>query len=127
VLMATATPLPSTRTSGGMFNSLSLGYTSLFAELRLPPAPTSRVLEAAREAANKGVGVSPPRTADIDYEEDSIVGRYVYLDVPGWNGRIKTFYETAGTGSQEILFLHTAGSDSRQFHGTLFPLFPSTL
>lgn len=31
----------------------------------------------------------------------------------------KVFYEQAGEGEQDIVFLHTAGSDSRQYHGVL--------
>ena len=34
-------------------------------------------------------------------------------------GRCKCFYEQSGNGDQEILFLHTAGSDSRQYHGVM--------
>ncbi|KAI9926588.1 hypothetical protein MW887_004356 [Aspergillus wentii] len=51
-------------------------------------------------------------------EEDHITGRYVFIQTQAW-GRCKVFYETSGSGSQEILFLHTAGSDSRQYHGVM--------
>lgn len=51
-------------------------------------------------------------------ERDFITGRYVYLDAPVW-GRCKTFYEYSGEGKQPIVFLHTAGSDSRQYHGVM--------
>lgn len=51
-------------------------------------------------------------------EEDHIVGRYVYVIAPLW-GRCKVFYEQSGTGKQDIVFLHTAGSDSRQYHGVM--------
>lgn len=51
-------------------------------------------------------------------EQDFITGRYVYLNAPVW-GRSKVFYETAGDGKQPIVFLHTAGSDSRQYHGVM--------
>ncbi|TVY75769.1 hypothetical protein LSUE1_G005326 [Lachnellula suecica] len=51
-------------------------------------------------------------------EEDHIVGRYIYANVPIW-GRSKIFYEQSGTGNQDIVFLHTAGADSRQYHGVM--------
>lgn len=51
-------------------------------------------------------------------DEDHIVGRYVYVTAPLW-GRCKLFYEQSGAGKQDVLFLHTAGSDSRQYHGVL--------
>jgi hypothetical protein len=34
-----------------------------------------------------------------------------------FGGKCKIFYEQAGEGKQEIVFLHTAGSDSQQYHG----------
>jgi pimeloyl-ACP methyl ester carboxylesterase len=34
-------------------------------------------------------------------------------------GRCKVFYEYSGEGKQPIVFLHTAGSDSRQYHGVM--------
>ncbi|KAK5108118.1 hypothetical protein LTR62_008772 [Meristemomyces frigidus] len=55
----------------------------------------------------------PP--ADSSVEEDSLVGKYVWLTIKAY-GKVKIFYETAGTGPQDLLFLHTAGSDSRQYH-----------
>lgn len=55
---------------------------------------------------------------DAEEEEDSIIGRYVWINIPRW-GRSKVFYESAGNGPQDILFLHTAGADSRQFHSLL--------
>lgn len=51
-------------------------------------------------------------------EEDFLVGRYAYVQTKDW-GRCKVFYEQSGTGPQEIVFLHTAGSDSRQYHGVM--------
>ncbi|KMP06831.1 hypothetical protein CISG_07721 [Coccidioides immitis RMSCC 3703] len=66
---------------------------------------------------------SRPLSADhVEYEEiteeDSIIGRYVWLDSVGW-GKSKVFCESAGTGPQHVLFLHTAGADSRQFHALM--------
>lgn len=51
-------------------------------------------------------------------EQDYIVGRYVYIQTPIW-GRCKVFYEQSGDGDQDIVFLHTAGSDGRQAHGVM--------
>lgn len=51
-------------------------------------------------------------------EEDYIVGRYIYVSPPVW-GRVKLFYEQSGEGTQDIIFLHTAGSDGRQYHGVM--------
>lgn len=52
---------------------------------------------------------------DNENKEDSIVGRYIWIKIPEL-GRAKIFYETAGRGPKHILWLHTAGADSRQFH-----------
>ncbi|KAG4432962.1 hypothetical protein IFR05_011557 [Cadophora sp. M221] len=51
-------------------------------------------------------------------DEDHIIGRYLYIKTPVW-GRCKVFYEASGEGKQQIVFLHTAGSDSRQYHGVM--------
>jgi hypothetical protein len=61
-----------------------------------------------------------PMKEDVEPEtdEDHIVGRYVYITTPVW-GRCKVFYEQSGEGKQDIVFLHTAGSDSRQYHGVM--------
>lgn len=50
--------------------------------------------------------------------QDYLTGRYVFLDAPIW-GKTKIFYETSGEGKQQIVFLHTAGSDGRQYHGVM--------
>ena len=75
-----------------------------------------RVLELLHDAL---VGPTPidedPNTAS---EEDHIVGRYIYVTAPVW-GKCKVFYESSGEGEQDVVFLHTAGSDSRQYHGVL--------
>ena len=73
-----------------------------------------RVLELLHDAL---VGETPAE-AEPERDDDAIVGRYAYITAPVW-GRCKCFYEQSGTGSQEILFLHTAGSDSRQYHGVM--------
>ncbi|TKA78688.1 hypothetical protein B0A55_04492 [Friedmanniomyces simplex] len=59
----------------------------------------------------------PP--ADEVTDEDSVVGRYIWLDLASSAGKVKIFYETAGAGPQTLLFLHTAGSDSRQYHSLM--------
>lgn len=53
-----------------------------------------------------------------DVDEDYITGRYIYINAPVW-GRCKVFVEQSGVGKQQIVFLHTAGSDGRQYHGVM--------
>lgn len=53
-----------------------------------------------------------------EIEEDCIRGRYIYVEAPIW-GKCKIFIEQSGEGKQPIIFLHTAGSDSRQYHGVM--------
>ncbi|KAI5365942.1 hypothetical protein Slin14017_G035820 [Septoria linicola] len=68
-----------------------------------------RVLELVHDA-HAG---ETPADQEPEVDTDHIVGRYVYLkDIPIW-GKCKVFYEESGSGDQEIVFLHTAGSDSR--------------
>ena len=55
---------------------------------------------------------------DDERDDDSIVGHYTWLTLPPL-GKCKIFYETSGSGDQPILFLHTAGADSRQFHSLM--------
>lgn len=49
-------------------------------------------------------------------DQTKISGRYTSVDVDGVAHQI--YSESSGTG-QPVLFLHTAGADSRQFHGQL--------
>ncbi|KAK4945549.1 hypothetical protein LTR10_015168 [Elasticomyces elasticus] len=74
----------------------------------------TRLLELLREGQNG------PTKEDTNPEtdEDHIIGRYIYVDTPVW-GRTKIFYEKSGDGPQQVVFLHTAGSDSRQYHGVM--------
>lgn len=74
----------------------------------------TRLLELLRD------GLHGPMKEEVQEEtdEDHITGRYVYISPPEW-GRSKVFVETAGNGPQEIVFCHTAGSDSRQYHGVM--------
>lgn len=73
-----------------------------------------RVLELAHDAQCGPI----PEDEQAESEEDHIVGRYKYLEAPIW-GRSKIYYEFSGEGKQAIVFLHTAGSDSRQYHGVM--------
>lgn len=73
-----------------------------------------RVLELAHEAHCGPI----KQDEQTEPERDYLSGRYTYLEAPGW-GRCKIFYEYSGEGKQPIVFLHTAGSDSRQYHGVM--------
>lgn len=50
--------------------------------------------------------------------DDAVVGKYVWMKMKKF-GQVKIFFESAGSGAQDILFLHTAGSDSRQYHSLM--------
>ena len=73
-----------------------------------------RVLEIGREVANPGFEFS---SKDVSSEKpgrkEPIRGGYVWIDFEGRPSRI--YYEEAGAG-RDLLMLHTAGSDSRQFY-----------
>jgi len=73
-----------------------------------------RVLELAHDAH------CGPLKEDTQPElgKDYLTGRYLFLEAPVW-GRCKVFYEYSGDGKQPIVFLHTAGSDGRQYHGVM--------
>jgi pimeloyl-ACP methyl ester carboxylesterase len=76
-----------------------------------------RSLELARWLANGRAAaalrpegqVAAPASGSIE----PIVGRYASIAIEGRNHRI--YYEQAGEG-RDLLFLHTAGSDTRQYH-----------
>ena len=76
-----------------------------------------RVLEIGRNVANDVSGFSvrnnPPEKAGT---KESIRGGYVWVELEGRPNRI--YYEEAGAG-RDLLCLHTAGSDSRQFYKLL--------
>lgn len=55
---------------------------------------------------------------DGEDTEDTINGKYTWINHSEY-GKVKIFYEYAGTGKQNVLFLHTAGSDSRQYHSLM--------
>lgn len=73
-----------------------------------------RVLEVLHDAYCGPMKVDEEPELDEDY----IVGRYVYITIPTW-GKCKVFYEQSGSGEQDIVFLHTAGADGRQYHGVM--------
>jgi len=74
----------------------------------------TRLLELLRD------GLHGPMEEETQPEtdEDHISSHYIYVDPPVW-GRTKVFVEKSGNGKQEIVFCHTAGSDSRQYHGVM--------
>lgn len=53
-----------------------------------------------------------------ELDDDSIIGHYLWLKLPEV-GKCKIFYEKSGVGLQHMLFLHTAGADSRQYHSLM--------
>jgi pimeloyl-ACP methyl ester carboxylesterase len=59
-----------------------------------------------------------PLAVDFGEVDDSLVGRYVWIDNEHF-GKCKMFYESAGNGRQAVVFLHTAGADSRQYHSIM--------
>lgn len=65
--------------------------------------------------AGKSYNNSVPGDEEV---EDVITGKYVWINHAEY-GKVKLFYEYAGSGSQNLLFLHTAGSDSRQYHSLM--------
>lgn len=73
-----------------------------------------RTLELLHAAYN-----GPQKTEEQpEEEEDYITGKYIYITAPVW-GKCKVFVEQSGKGKQPIVFLHTAGSDARQYHGVM--------
>ena len=75
------------------------------------------LIAQARAALDRLVeGLSEPSVATATaYETDlgQITGRYAMVDVAGMPHRY--YYEIAGTGELPVVFLHTAGADSRQY------------
>ena len=74
-------------------------------------ALVERILALARteEAARSSSDALSAKLLD----DAEIVGRYVRVDVAGQPYRI--YYESGGNGAIPLVFLHTAGSDSRQY------------
>ncbi|KAF2762050.1 alpha/beta-hydrolase [Pseudovirgaria hyperparasitica] len=74
-----------------------------------------RVLELIHDAHAGPAQLDPE---PVEPKEDYIIGRYLWIEAPVW-GKTKIFVESAGQGKQQLLFLHTAGSDSRQYHAVM--------
>jgi pimeloyl-ACP methyl ester carboxylesterase len=72
-----------------------------------------RVLEIAREVASPVEDRHVTVPAHTDPDGDHITGRYRHIEVRG--ERVRVFYEESGSG-QDLVLLHTAGADARQFH-----------
>ncbi|KAF2239646.1 alpha/beta hydrolase-like protein [Viridothelium virens] len=88
-----------------------------------------RVLELLHEIHCGKTG-EPLEDNEETEEQDFIQGHYIFLTLPLY-GRCKIFVEQSGTGTQDLLFLHTAGADSRQYHAlmndaSLLPLYKMT-
>ena len=73
-----------------------------------------RTLELLRD----GLHGPMKEDAEPEQEDDVITGRYIFVNPPTW-GRSKVFVETSGHGPQAVVLCHTAGSDSRQYHGVM--------
>lgn len=68
-------------------------------------------------------GTVPTEADEETGDEDHVVGRYIYVEVEQF-GRCKISVESSvleaeGAARKQILFLHTAGGDSRQYHGVM--------
>ena len=80
------------------------------------------VLDRIRDVVNEKPSALTGNEVHLPEEEsqdvDSICGRYTGITHSEY-GKVKIFYEYAGSGEQIVLFLHTAGSDSRQYHSLM--------
>ena len=80
------------------------------------------VLDRIRDAVNEKTGALTEDEVDVPEEEleegEPICGQYIWIAHSEY-GRVKIFYEYTGNGDQIIVFLHTAGSDSRQYHSLM--------
>jgi pimeloyl-ACP methyl ester carboxylesterase len=71
--------------------------------------------EAEPGQASAATAVAPARSESLA----GISGRYLPLELPGL-GRLWVYEESAGAASRPpMLLLHTAGADSRQWHGLM--------
>lgn len=59
-----------------------------------------------------------PDTNSTPLDLSGVTGRYVRVHVEPW-GTCDVYVESSGAGDDAIVFLHTAGSDSTQYHGLL--------
>ena len=71
----------------------------------------ARLLELGRPPAT-GAGTGEPALADLG----AVSGRYVHVTLE--SGEAQLYADQAGAG-RDLLFLHTAGSDGRQYHHLL--------
>ena len=77
------------------------------------------VLDCARDALHgKEVKAELEEPPADEFGEDGITGKYLWIHTNAF-GNVKIFYEFAGSGPLTILFLHTAGSDSRQYQSLM--------
>jgi pimeloyl-ACP methyl ester carboxylesterase len=77
------------------------------------------LLDRLRDAINSMTASSQEYAPDDELDDDAITGHYTWLTIPTL-GKCKIFYEVSGPPSaQPILFLHTAGADSRQYHSMM--------
>ena len=74
------------------------------------------LLDVVRQTVTNTKG-STRDVGEVD-TEDHITGRYIHTNNSLF-GQARVFVESAGSGPQSVLFLHTAGSDSRQYHGVM--------
>jgi pimeloyl-ACP methyl ester carboxylesterase len=72
-------------------------------------------LDIARTVINGTPELDLDLFEDNEMELDGLIGRYTQIETSTW-GQATIYYESAGRGDQQILLLHTAGADSRQFH-----------
>ena len=78
------------------------------------------VLDRIRDALNGKqlrTALEEPPTEEMD-GDDAVTGKYLWIHTKDY-GKVKVFYEFAGSGPLTLLFLHTAGSDSRQYHSLM--------
>lgn len=96
-----------------------VGDTTAFARYaRVWRIALDRMRDAVNEISMPQSTVETTVPADEDTDVDDLVGRYVRVEHSEY-GKVKIFYEVAGHGPQVLLFLHTAGSDSRQYHSLM--------
>jgi hypothetical protein len=78
------------------------------------------VLDRARDAVlqrKTKVSMAEPPLDEVS-EDECVTGKYTWINHSEY-GKVKLFYEFAGDGPLTVLFLHTAGSDSRQYHSLM--------
>ncbi len=76
-----------------------------------------RVLEIGRMTANGGTSGKPDTGPDVPAASKAAI-RSGYVQIETGQGPLDIFYETAGQGP-DVLLLHTAGADGRQYHDVM--------